>query len=140
MLSNSVANAKIIHSTFCCFFYRIMLKWVAQLLESQGDMQGALHYYTRAQDACAIVRVLCFLGEFPRAAEIVTSSGDRAAAYHLARQCEALGRLDEALVFFSKAHAFGNAIRICKVSLLLLLRVRETFCPRRRPHSGPIEL
>jgi len=24
--------------------------------------------------------------------------------------------------------------------LLLLLRVREAFCPRRRPHSGPIEL
>jgi len=23
--------------------------------------------------------------------------------------------------------------------LLLLLRVREAFCPRRRPHSGPIE-
>jgi len=25
-------------------------------------------------------------------------------------------------------------------SMLLLLRVREAFCPRRRPHSGPIEL
>jgi len=24
--------------------------------------------------------------------------------------------------------------------LLLLLRVREAFCPRHRPHSGPIEL
>jgi len=24
--------------------------------------------------------------------------------------------------------------------LLLLLRVREAFCPRRRPHGGPIEL
>jgi len=23
---------------------------------------------------------------------------------------------------------------------LLLLRVREVFCPRRRPHTGPIEL
>jgi len=27
-----------------------------------------------------------------------------------------------------------------RLLLLLLLRVREIFCPRRRPHSGPIEL
>lgn len=100
-------------------YFSVMLKWVAQLLESQGDMQGALQYYTRAQDACAIVRVLCFLGEFERAGELVTSTGDRAAAYHLARQYEALEQLDEALLYFSKAHAFGNAIRICKVSRLI---------------------
>jgi len=23
---------------------------------------------------------------------------------------------------------------------MLLLRIREAFCPRHRPHSGPIEL
>jgi len=27
-----------------------------------------------------------------------------------------------------------------RLLLLLLLRVREAFCPRRRPHSEPIEL
>jgi len=33
--------------------------------------------------------------------------------------------------------AFGPVIILL---LLLLLRVREAFYPRRRPHSGPIEL
>jgi len=27
-----------------------------------------------------------------------------------------------------------------EIGMLLLLRVMEAFCPRRRPHSGPIEL
>jgi len=30
--------------------------------------------------------------------------------------------------------------RVMYRAMLLLLRVREAFCPRRRPHSGPIEL
>lgn len=102
-------------TTLFWFQFSSMLKWVAQLLESQGDMQGALQYYTKAQDACSIVRVLCFINDFSRAEDIVNSTNDRAAAYHLARQFEAMGKLDEALIFFSKAHAFGNAIRICKV-------------------------
>lgn len=84
-------------------------------MESQGDMVTALHYYTEATDHLSIVRVLCFLNNFEEASEVVENSGDKAAAYHLARKLEAMGRIEEALTFFTRAQTYGNAIRICKV-------------------------
>lgn len=95
-----------------------MYKWIAQYMESTGDMDAALHYYTMAKDHLSIVRVLCFLNNYHQASEIAQNSGDKAAAYHLARQFEAMDRIDEALSFFTKAQAYGNAIRICKVIIL----------------------
>ena len=46
----------------------------------------------------------------------------RAACYHLARQYENSDNIKEAIHFFSRAQAYGNAIRLCKV--------------RRRPGRG----
>ena len=40
---------------------------------------------------------------------------DRAACYHLARQYENSDNIKEAIHFFSRAQAYGNAIRLCKV-------------------------
>ncbi|KAL0273238.1 UNVERIFIED_CONTAM: hypothetical protein PYX00_005959 [Menopon gallinae] len=92
----------------------VLFKWLAQYMESTGDMKSALHYYTMAKDHLSIVRVLCFLNNFNQASEVAQNTGDRAAAYHLARQFEAMERFDEALSFFIRAQAYGNAIRICK--------------------------
>jgi len=38
------------------------------------------------------------------------------------------------------SHDLFNELGRRLYGLLLMLRVREAFCPRRRPHSGPIEL
>ena len=38
----------------------------------------------------------------------------RAACYHLARQYENVAQVKEAIHFFTRAQAYGNAIRICK--------------------------
>lgn len=89
-------------------------------MESHGDMDTALNYYKAAKDHLSIVRVLCFLNNFQHASEIVENTGDRAAAYHLARTLEAMDRIEEALVFFTRAQTYGNAIRLCKVTKYFL--------------------
>jgi intraflagellar transport protein 140 len=40
--------------------------------------------------------------------------GDAAGCYHLARQYENQERIKEAIHFFTRAQAYGNAIRLCK--------------------------
>ena len=52
---------------------------------------------------------------FFQAAEICNTSGDRAACYHLARQYENNEQFKEAIHFFTRAGAYGNAIRLSKV-------------------------
>lgn len=84
-------------------------------MESIGNMDQAVQYYEEAKDYFSLVRVLCFQENLPRASEIASATGDRAACYHLARQYEAMGKINEAIHFFSRAQAYGNAIRICKV-------------------------
>ena len=43
-------------------------------------------------------------------------TNDRAACYHVARQYENTGHYEQAITFFSRAQAYGNAVRLCKVS------------------------
>uniref|UniRef100_A0A1B6C8A4 Intraflagellar transport protein 140 homolog n=1 Tax=Clastoptera arizonana TaxID=38151 RepID=A0A1B6C8A4_9HEMI len=91
-----------------------LIKWWAQYMESSGDMDLAMKHYNEAGDHLSMVRVMCFLEDFEKAAEIANNSGDRAACYHLARQYENMGRIQEAVHFFSRATAYANAIRMCK--------------------------
>lgn len=42
--------------------FRNIYKWWAQYLESQSDMDSALHFYERAQDYLSLVRVHCYMG------------------------------------------------------------------------------
>lgn len=51
-----------------------------------------------------------------QASEICNETGDRAACYHLGRQYENQDQIKEAIHFFQRAQAYGNAIRLCKVS------------------------
>lgn len=93
-----------------------MKKWWAQYLESTGEMESALEFYESAKDALSMVRVHCYCGELDVAARIANETGDRAACYHLARQYENNDMVSEAIHFYTRAHAFANAIRMCKVS------------------------
>uniref|UniRef100_A0A8D8LS96 Intraflagellar transport protein 140 homolog n=1 Tax=Cacopsylla melanoneura TaxID=428564 RepID=A0A8D8LS96_9HEMI len=92
----------------------VLLKWWAQYVESTEDMSLAMKYYEEARDYLSMVRVLCFLQDFDRAAQLANSSGDSSAAYHLARQYENNGQFEEAIHFYTVAGSCGNAIRLCK--------------------------
>ena len=59
---------------------------------------------------CIFISILLF-----QASEICNDTGDRAACYHLARQLENQDHIKEAIHFFQRAEAYGNAIRLCKV-------------------------
>ncbi|XP_006901968.1 PREDICTED: intraflagellar transport protein 140 homolog [Elephantulus edwardii] len=88
--------------------------WWAQYLESQGEMEAALHYYELAQDYFSLVRIHCFQGNTQKAAEIANETGNLAASYHLARQYESQDEVRQAVHFYTRAQAFNNAIRLCK--------------------------
>ncbi|XP_074648558.1 intraflagellar transport protein 140 homolog [Tubulanus polymorphus] len=89
-------------------------KWWAQYMESTGEMETALQFYEAAQDYLSLVRVYCYCGNLEKAAEICNDTGDAAASYHLARQYENQDRIKESIHFFTRAQAYGNAIRLCK--------------------------
>lgn len=50
-----------------------------------------------------------------QAAEIANETGNWAASYHLARQYESQEEIKQAVHFYTRAQAFNNAIRLCKV-------------------------
>ncbi|XP_068236628.1 intraflagellar transport protein 140 homolog isoform X1 [Palaemon carinicauda] len=93
---------------------RSLRRWWAQYLESTGEMETALQFYEAARDHLSLVRVYCYCNNLQKAADIANETGDRAACYHLARQYENVAQVKEAIHFFTRAHAYGNAIRICK--------------------------
>lgn len=51
-----------------------------------------------------------------QAAEICNETGDKAACYQLARTYENQDEGKEAIKFYTRAQAYSNAIRLCKVS------------------------
>eukprot|EP00050_Salpingoeca_kvevrii_P007157 m.294179 g.294179 ORF g.294179 m.294179 type:complete len:1361 (-) comp12942_c0_seq1:503-4585(-) len=91
-----------------------LLKWWAQYLESSQQMEQALKYYSAAEDTLSLVRVYCYCGNMDQAKELVDSTNDRAAAYHLARQYENQESIKEAIEYFSKSEMYNNAIRLAK--------------------------
>lgn len=51
-----------------------------------------------------------------KASEIASDTGDRAASYHLARYYEGHDDIKQAVHFYTRAQAYNNAIRLCKVT------------------------
>ncbi|XP_043081946.1 intraflagellar transport protein 140 homolog isoform X2 [Puntigrus tetrazona] len=91
-----------------------LYKWWGHYLESQSDMEAALHYYDLAQDYLSQVRVHCYLGNIQKASEIANETGNRAASYHVARQYEGQDEISQSVHFYTRAQAYNNAIRLCK--------------------------
>lgn len=84
------------------------MKWWGQYIESQGDMANALKIYSNAGDIYSQVRVLCFLGEELKAADLARINTDKAAFHHMARYYETVGNYEEAVAFFTKASAYST--------------------------------
>nr|CAD7423412.1 unnamed protein product [Timema monikensis] len=92
-----------------------LTKWWGQYMESTGRMDEAIECYEKAGDYFSLVRILCFQEDLTRAAQVASTTGDKAACYHLARRYESQGRIQEAVHFFTIAQAYGNAVRICRI-------------------------
>lgn len=93
-----------------------LFKWWAHYLESSKDNAHALEYYGAAGDVLSQVRVNCFNGMIDVAQDLVNSSKDPSAAYHLARQYEEKDNINEAIKYFSLSGCYNNAIRLAKES------------------------
>ncbi|KAF5403521.1 Intraflagellar transport protein, partial [Paragonimus heterotremus] len=89
-------------------------RWWAQTLEAQGKLDEARTYYVQAKDYLSLVRVLCCLGRNEDAETLCNETGDPAACYHLARQMEANGGIEQAIRLFTRAKAYSSAVRLCK--------------------------
>ncbi|KAF0771516.1 Uncharacterized protein FWK35_00000315 [Aphis craccivora] len=92
----------------------LLLKWWAQYLEGNGDMDGAIKYYQQANDDLSTVRILCYLGHVEQAAQICMNTSNKAACCHLARSYEMQGLYEDAIKMYVDATAYVNAIRLCK--------------------------
>uniref|UniRef100_UPI00358F9C54 intraflagellar transport protein 140 homolog n=1 Tax=Myxine glutinosa TaxID=7769 RepID=UPI00358F9C54 len=93
---------------------RSLVKWWGQYLESIGMMQEAYKYFETAQDYQSRIRIHCILGEINEAAAIANETGDKVGYYHLARHCETHEDVKRAIHFYTQAHAYNNALRLCK--------------------------
>jgi intraflagellar transport protein 140 len=98
-----------------------LLRWWAQFSESNGEFDKAKNFYEKAGDYLNLVRIHCYNQEFDQAQTIVQKSNDKASAYHLARQHEAIGREQEAvssiqtaIQLYEKADQYNHAIRLAK--------------------------
>jgi intraflagellar transport protein 140 len=91
-----------------------LLKWWAGYCESLGHFEKARRYYARANDDLSLVRVACHNRDMAQAADIVSESNSNSAAYHLARQYEAMGEVQEAITYFSMSGCYNHAIRLSK--------------------------
>jgi intraflagellar transport protein 140 len=91
-----------------------LLKWWAAYMESKERYDKARKYYSKAGDYLSLVRILCFQGEYKRAADIINETRDSAASYHLARQLEGQGELQEAISYYAASGCYNHAIRLAK--------------------------
>lgn len=77
-VSSDCADILGVGGTKCSHFYRLkfkpllhrnIYKWWAQYLESQSDMDSALHFYSLAEDYFSLVRVHCYMEDIQKVAD-----------------------------------------------------------------------
>eukprot|EP01013_Petalomonas_cantuscygni_P002994 TRINITY_DN1313_c0_g1_i1.p1 TRINITY_DN1313_c0_g1~~TRINITY_DN1313_c0_g1_i1.p1 ORF type:complete len:1450 (+),score=425.61 TRINITY_DN1313_c0_g1_i1:245-4594(+) len=91
-----------------------LIRWWAQWCERNDAYDEALRCYRDAGDVLSTVRLYCFLQCPQKAADLLRDREDLAGCYHLARQYEESGHMDEALEYFTRARAYRHAIRLAK--------------------------
>jgi intraflagellar transport protein 140 len=91
-----------------------LYKWYAQYLEAEGQLVKAREYYKQAGDIYSLVRLTCSSEGIQAAAEIVDATGDKAAAFHMARQFELDGDVKAAMQFYQKSGRLNHAVRLAR--------------------------
>ncbi|XP_024391640.1 uncharacterized protein [Physcomitrium patens] len=87
-------------------------RWWAHFCEANDLLSEAIEYYIAARDTCSLVRVYCYQKDFEAASEVVTSSGDFAGAFQLAREYEKIGDILQAIQFFKMAGKSSYAAQL----------------------------
>lgn len=77
-------------------------------------MQYYMNYHSNQKTEFDVGQGCVFL--WCQASEIANDTGDRAASYHLARYYEGHDDIKQAVHFYTRAQAYNNAIRLCKVT------------------------
>ncbi|KAF8362936.1 che-11, partial [Pristionchus pacificus] len=89
-------------------------KWWASWLEITGNIDGALNFYAVAEDIPSIVRILLHHDRLEEAIAKAEESNNPAAFLIVARNCEGIGRVEDAVNLYSKANAISSAIRLAQ--------------------------
>jgi hypothetical protein len=102
---------------FCVCFYRILGSFACWLWrrEARVGRLVASFYFAKHR---VFFFTLCV-----QAAKVCNDTGDKAACYYLARQYENQDQIKEAIHFFTRAQAFGSAIRLCKVCCTIFAKL-----------------
>ncbi|KAG0619421.1 hypothetical protein M758_4G138500 [Ceratodon purpureus] len=87
-------------------------RWWAHFCEANDLLSEAVEYYIAAGDTCSLVRVHCYQKDFYAAAEVVSSSGNAAGAFQLAREYEKIGDIRQAIHFFKFAGKSSYAAQL----------------------------
>ncbi|ESO09812.1 hypothetical protein HELRODRAFT_92025 [Helobdella robusta] len=91
-----------------------ILRWWAQYNEDKGNTEEAIKFYEKSKDHLSLARLYCAMDDVTKAAGVCVESQDRAACYWVGRHFERAGKMQEAISYYNRAQAFGNAIRLCK--------------------------
>jgi len=112
-----------------------VVRWWAQHCEACGHLSEAIKYYGRVKDNLAVVRIHCRQKNFEEASKIALNNGpevmlpgivDPGASFHLAKQLEAAGQLEEAIKFYKLSNRYKHAARVARQELQnddLLMRI-----------------
>uniref|UniRef100_A0A0N5BFM1 ANAPC4_WD40 domain-containing protein n=1 Tax=Strongyloides papillosus TaxID=174720 RepID=A0A0N5BFM1_STREA len=91
-----------------------LFKWWGKYLETQGKQDIAITYYEQGESYKDVVRILLANSELQKAIDCVNSSNNNSASFALAKYLEDQESYREAVDYFSKAKAYGSAIRLAK--------------------------
>ena len=94
---------------------RSLLRWWAQYMASEGDLDQAKSFYEQAGDWFSLVKVLTHQGDLKTAREVVMKSRDRAAAYELAQSLEESEEktdVQKAIELYKIAGRYNHGVRL----------------------------
>ena len=63
-----------------------LVKWWAQYLESRGQLDQALRFYSKADDYLSQTRIKCYAGNIEAAANLVSETNDKPSAYNIRKK------------------------------------------------------
>jgi len=89
-----------------------LYRWWAQYCASEQDYNEALHFYNKAEDWLSVVKVLIHNQEMQRAHDLVKTTQDPSAAFHLARRKEESDMIKEAIELYKLAGRHNHGIRL----------------------------
>jgi len=89
-----------------------ILKWVASYHESTGELEKAMMFYEKAKDTLSLVRILCSLQDYERAANLIQSTSCRVSSHYLARHLEEIGEICDSIEYFKLCGSFNHAVRL----------------------------